>query len=190
MKNVFQIIGIVVILLALLIPQSSYGQVSINMNEDIIFIKSDAKLRYVAYYTKEGFREIKDYSEYSEQPSSAGIPVADLKGKHDYITVFAINENGDVDSGIFSLTNGAMPEKSTITVVMREDGALETDTPDFTIFEALYTKEGYWGIDEYTIDDEEIGTTIGGLDSGKYPFVTVAGIDAKGNVYAKKIMLK
>ncbi|MGK0391763.1 MAG: hypothetical protein ACI94Y_004530 [Maribacter sp.] len=190
MKNIFQITGMVAIFLALLIPQSSYGQVTINMNEDLIFIKSNVSLQYVAYYTKEGFQEITDYSDYNEQPSSAAIPIGDLKGKHDHITVFAINENGDVDSRIFSLTNGVMPEKSTITVVMREDGALEINTPDFTIFEALYTKEGYWGIDEYTIDDEEKGRVIGSLDSGKYPFVTVAGIDAKGNVYAEKIILK
>jgi hypothetical protein len=189
MKNTFKIIGIAAIFLAFLVPQLSFGQVKITMKGDIIEITAKSPIRYMAYYTKEGFQDKIDFSTYNEQPYSQGIPIGDLRGKHNHITVFAIDENGDVDSKIYSLTGNAYPVKSTLTGKMRKDGVFEINAPDHLMYQANFTKEGYWGINRYSYNDSDLGIAFGGLTSGKYPFITVAAIDREGNVFAKKINL-
>ncbi|MFT5164788.1 MAG: hypothetical protein ACI8P3_000011 [Saprospiraceae bacterium] len=194
MKKTIQITGIVAIFLALLIPQSSYGQVTISMSADgdLVEINSTAELAFVAYYTKEGYRKKIDYLKYSEQPTSDFVSIGDLKGQHDHISIFAINKNGDVAAKIFSLTDGIMPVKSTLVITEGKDD-IHVKAPSLLMYTAVYTKEGFWGIREIFIENKRSGNRTQFADSrdeSNSKFISIAGIDADGNVYARKISLQ
>lgn len=166
-------------------------QPTIRMADDgnSIYIDSDTGLQYTAYYTKEGYRKMTDYYDEQIPNQSETIRISHVKGRHEHISIFAIDVEGEVSTQIFSLKDGIYPKESSLSITKRPDNAIEIKAPNYLAYDALFTKQGYWGIDKHSKRDESPGTTIG-LDGVTSSFITVAAIDLEGNVVAQKISLK